>query len=334
MQMPGITLLRGEASFEDAHSIRVGNDVYTAQHIIIATGSRAKLPPIKGIAGNSKVVTSTELLNITEIPQRLAIIGAGVIGMEFASVFQQFGSEVTVTEFLKECLPTMDKDIAKRLRKSLEKQGVTFRMNTAVQHIDELDADLILIATGRSANTEGLHLENADITCGPKGISVNPETFQVNGKEHIYAIGDVNGQALLAHAATMQGIRAVNHILGKEDHIRFDIMPAAVFTTPEAAGVGITEEQAKEFGINYTCKKGFYRANGKALAIGEPEGIVKILADSQDRLIGCHILGAHAADMVQEIAALMNMGTTISQLRDIIHIHPTLSEILQSAAEG
>jgi dihydrolipoamide dehydrogenase len=152
-------------------------------------------------------------------------------------------------------------------------------------------------------------------------------------RKGLYAIGDVNGLSLLAHAATMQGLHVVNQILGRADNIRLDIMPAAVFTTPEAASVGKTEDQLKEQGITFTCRKGLYRANGKALAMDETEGILKLLADEDGHILGCHVLGAHAADIVQEVAALMNLNATVGQLRDIIHIHPTLGEILHDTAE-
>lgn len=338
LSAPGISLVRGEARFAAPHEVVVGEETYTAPHIIIATGSRAKLLPIPG-ADHPKVVTSTELLNITEIPRSLCIVGAGVIGMEFASIFNSFGTEVTVVEFLKECLPALDSDIAKRLRQTIAKRGVTFVMQAGVKAITDegveyerkgkpgvVNADLVLMATGRSANTDGLCLEKAGVTT-QRGCIVTDEHLQTN-VEGIYAIGDVNGKTMLAHAATAQGIHVVNRILGKDDNIQLNLIPAAIFTYPEAACVGITEDLAKENGIEYTCHKGYYRANGKALAMDETDGMVKVLSDSNDRIIGCHVYGAHAADLVQEATALMAMGATVRQLHDIVHIHPTLSEIL------
>ncbi len=338
LSAPGISLVRGEARFAAPHEVVVGEETYTAPHIIIATGSRAKLLPIPG-ADHPKVVTSTELLNITEIPRSLCIVGAGVIGMEFASIFNSFGTEVTVVEFLKECLPALDSDIAKRLRQTIAKRGVTFVMQAGVKAITDegveyerkgkpgvVNADLVLMATGRSANTDGLCLEKAGVTT-QRGCIVTDEHLQTN-VEGIYAIGDVNGKTMLAHAATAQGIHVVNRILGKDDNIQLNLIPAAIFTYPEAACVGITEDLAKENGIEYTCHKGYYRANGKALAMDETDGMVKVLSDSGDRIIGCHVYGAHAADLVQEATALMAMGATVRQLHDIVHIHPTLSEIL------
>ena len=355
MQQPGITFVHGHGHFLDANTVEVVSTVdeetvvqqFQAKNIIIATGSRTKILPIEGITGPN-CVTSTELLDIQEVPKRLCIIGAGVIGMEFSSVFASFGSEVTVVEYLKECLPALDSDIAKRLRKQLEKRGVKFYLGAGVKQVDggtvtferkgkeeSVEADVILVATGRTPNIENLNLDRAGIAYDRLGIKVNPDTFEVStpNTQHpaprIFAIGDVNGRQLLAHAATMQGIRVVNTILGRKDAIRLDVMPAAVFTSPEAASVGPTEDQLKDEGREYTCHKGYYRANGKALAIEATEGIAKLFTDSDDRIIGCHILGAHAADLVQEIAALMNRDTTLAQLRDIVHIHPTLSEILQ-----
>ena len=331
---PNITLVRGCAAFMPP----------TAPNIIIATGSETKWLPIEGARTDPRVVDSTGLLQLERLPRRLAIIGAGVIGMEFASVFRRFGSEVTVIEYLRECLPALDSDIAKRLRKYLERQGITFRMKTAVENLADIDADVILMATGRKPRTEGLDLEALGITLAPNGAIPVDDNFQVispHSSLHektppsaLYAIGDVNGRQMLAHAAEMQAVRAVNHILGKSDGIRFDIMPAAIFTAPEAACVGPTEDQLKAVGTPYVCKKSFWRANGKALAMGETEGMLKLFASADDGIIlGCHAYGAHAADIVQEVSVLMCKHTTLSELADMVHIHPTLSEILKTAAE-
>lgn len=340
---PNITLIREKGVFTDAQTV---NGI-TAKHIIIATGSSAKVLPIPG-ADSPKVVTSTELLALKELPKRLCIIGAGVIGMEFASVFQRFGSEVTVVEYLKECLPMLDSDIAKRLRKLMEKRGIAFHMGAGVKSIDgssvlfeqkgkeiAVEADYVLMATGRKPNTEGLNLEAAGISLAPNGTilvdehfrSINGQCSMVNGQ--CYAIGDVNGRQMLAHAAEMQGIHVVNRILGIEDNIRFDIMPAAIFTNPEAALVGPTEDQLKEAGTPFECHKAFYRANGKALAMGETEGMVKLCCEpGEGKLLSAHIFGAHAADLVQEVTAYITLGATLRQLRETVHIHPTLSEVL------
>ena len=353
---PNITLVKEVGKFIDA--IRVNE--FTAPHIIIATGSETKWLPIEGAQTDPRVVDSTGLLQLEQLPKRLAIIGAGVIGMEFASVFRRFGSEVTVIEYLKECLPALDSDLAKRLRKQMEKEGITFHMQCAVKQIADgevffedkkgntqsVEADIILMATGRKPRTEGLGLEHLGITLAPNGAIPTDDNFGVLSPlplegmgEALFAIGDVNGRQMLAHAAEMQAVRVVNQILGKKDNIRFDIMPAAIFTSPEAACVGPTEDQLKEQGIAYECKKSFWRANGKALAMGETEGMLKLFitppfgGDGGGLILGCHAYGAHAADIVQEVSVLMCKSTTLSELADMVHIHPTLSEILKSAAD-
>ena len=338
LSKPGITFVHGTARFTGSNAVAVGDEEYSAPNIIIATGSKAKMLPIPGI-DDSRVVTSTELLDITTLPKRLCIVGAGVIGMEFASIFNSLGCEVTVVEFLKECLPALDSDIAKRLRQTISRRGVNFLMQSAVKEITAegvvyerkgklgvVAADLILMATGRAARIDGLDLEKAEVKT-ERGCIVTDEEFRTTA-EGVYAIGDVNGRMMLAHAATFQGLHVVNHILGREDHIRTDIIPAAIFTHPEAASVGMTEDACKEAGMAYECHKGYYRANGKALAMDETEGLVKVLTDSSRLIIGCHIYGAHAADMVQEGCSLMNVGATIDQMADIVRIHPTLNEIL------
>ena len=361
---PNITLVREKAKFIDACTIEASpsGEVWRGANIIIATGSSAKMLPIPGADGQN-VGSSTELLGLKELPKRLCIIGAGVIGMEFASVFQKFGSEVTVVEYLKECLPMMDSDIAKRLRKLLEKRGITFYMGAGVKSLTpapspgrgetilfeqkgkevSVEADYVLMATGRKANTEGLNLEAAGITLAPNGTipvdehfrTLNGQSSMVNGQ--CFAIGDVNGRQMLAHAAEMQGIHVVNHILGargkeqgaRVDGIRFDVMPAAIFTEPEAACVGPTEDQLKEQGVPFECHKSFYRANGKALAMNETEGMVKLCCEPEEgKLLSAHVFGAHAADIVQEVTAYITLGATLRQLRETVHIHPTLSEVL------
>lgn len=326
---PNITLVRGTASFVDSGTVCCDaiatHETFTAKNIIIATGSETKWLPITG-CDDARVVDSTGLLNLEALPKRLTIIGAGVIGMEFASVFQRFGSEVTVIEYLKECLPALDSDIAKRLRKLLEKRGITFKMKTAVENIADIDADIVLMATGRKPRVQEDFAKAGIEYDDRKGITVN-DNFETTVKG-IYAIGDVNGRQMLAHAAEMQARRVVNHILGKADGIRFDIMPAAIFTEPEAACVGHSEDQLKEQGIVYQCKKSFWRANGKAQAMGETEGMLKLFSDNNGLILGCHAYGAHAADIVQEVSVLMCKNTTLAELYDMTHIHPTLSEIL------
>ena len=348
LSSPGIALVKGQAAFTDEHTVTIGDTTVEADNIIIATGSESRMPPITGI-DNPRVITSTEALQLQSLPETMVIVGAGVIGMEFASILARFGSKVTVIEYLKECLPMFDKDIAKRLRKAIEKQGVTFFMDSAVSEITDEEVIFksnktgaetrlpcagapVLIATGRKPSVEGLNLEAAVVDYDAKGIKT--DDCLRTSQPHIYAIGDVTGKQMLAHAATAMGFRAVNTILGKSDKIRLDIMPSAVFTYPEAATVGLSEDACKQLGKPCKCLKGYYRANGKALAIAEPEGMVKITADTDGTILGCTAYGAHSADMVQEIAALMNCNATTDDLASIIHIHPTLSEILQDMCLG
>lgn len=341
---PNITLVKAEAQFLDVHTVMAAGEEYSAKYIIVATGSVPKTLRLEKPVAR-RVLDSSDLLSIDSQPKSLCIIGAGVIGMEFASIFNAFGTEVIVVEFLKECLPVLDSDIAKRLRKSLEKQGVTFHMQSAVTAITEdgvmftdkkgisvtVEAEEVLMAVGRAPRVFD-HFRHAGFDYSERnGIIVN-EHLQTT-VSHIYAIGDVNARQMLAHAAEMQAIHVVNQILGKSDDIRLDIMPAAIFTLPEAACVGLSEDLCKEQGVDYICKKSFWRANGKALAMNEAEGLLKLIASPNGDILGCHAYGAHAADLIQEVSALMCRNTTVEQLAQIVHIHPTLSEILQAAAE-
>ena len=338
---PDITLVRQRAVFVDAHSVEANGERYAAPHIIVATGSETKWLPIEGVDSDSRVVDSTGLLALTELPKRLCIIGAGVIGMEFASIFNRFGSEVTVIEYLKECLPALDSDIAKRLRKLLERRGITFKMKTAVQSLTDIDADVILMATGRKPRIQS-DFANAGFEYDERmGIKVD-EHFETTVKG-IYAIGDVNGRQMLAHAAEAQARIVIDRILHAADASAdsslflssLSVIPAAIFTNPEAACVGLSEDQLKAKGMAYECRKAFYRANGKALTMNETEGMLKLMSEpSAGRILGCHVFGAHAADIVQEVSVLMCMNATVAQLRNMVHIHPTVSEVLLSAAEN
>ncbi len=346
MAMPGINFVRGEARFKDNKTVMVNGEEHTADNIIIATGSSAKVLPVEG-AKLKGVITSTELLCLDHVPRSLCIIGAGVIGMEFASIYRSFGSEVTVVEFLKECLPALDSDIAKRLRKQLEQRGVQFALQSGVTKIETVgdnlrvhyqkkgkeafaDAELVLMATGRAANVTELGLENTDIDYSPAGISTDDN--MLTNVPGVYAIGDVNGKQMLAHAATFQGFRAVNHIVGHTDRILFNVVPAAIFTHPEVGSVGLSEDLCKAQGMAYKCRKGYYRSNGKANAGNATEGMIKLMTDENDRILGCHLYGENAAFIAQEVAVLMNFGATLAQLGEIVHTHPTLSEILQDMA--
>ena len=351
-----ISLVRGKASFKDEHTVVVDSVDYTADYIIIATGSVSASLPIPG-ADLPGILTSKEILDIEQIPQRLCVIGGGVIGLEFASIFRSFGSEVTVLEYCKDILPRFDTDLAKRLKQSLGKRGIDIQTQAQVTSISESEgsytvsftrkgkeetvvADKVLMAVGRRANLDSMNYEQIGLECTRRGIAVN-EKMQTN-LPHIYAIGDINGLMMLAHAATFQGITALDHIMGVENNIDLSVMPAAVFTSPEAASVGLTEDECKDKGIPVKCLKSFFRANGKAVTMGETDGFCKIVTaaepkEGQDspyaagRILGCHLFGPHASDIVQEACAMITNKTTIENFRRIIHTHPTLTEVLQSA---
>lgn len=348
MRHPKISLVTGDARFVDALTVEVAGERYAARDVIIATGSTAATLPIEG-ADLPGVVTSKELLELHELPQRLTVIGAGVIGLEFASIFHALGSNVTVLEYAREVLPHFDTDMAKRLRQSLGKRGIVIETQAAVKSVAKInsslavnyekkgktlavEADVVLMAVGRKANVSSLNLDDVGIDYTQRGITVDDN--MLTNVPHVYAIGDINGKMMLAHAATFQGVCALNHIMGESCRVRLDVMPAAVFTMPEAATVGLTEEDCKERGIEYVAKKSFFRANGKALSIGEPEGYCKLLVAADHRLLGCHILGAHASDVVQEVCALITRGASCDDLALTIHAHPTLSEVVLSAARS
>ena len=348
MRHPKISLVTGDARFVDALTVEVAGERYAARDVIIATGSTAATLPIEG-ADLPGVVTSKELLDLHELPQRLTVIGAGVIGLEFASIFHALGSNVTVLEYAREVLPHFDTDMAKRLRQSLGKRGIIIETQAAVKSVAKInsslavnyekkgktlavEADVVLMAVGRKANVSSLNLDDVGIDYTQRGITVDDN--MLTNVPHVYAIGDINGKMMLAHAATFQGVCALNHIMGESCRVRLDVMPAAVFTMPEAATVGLTEDDCKERGIEYVAKKSFFRANGKALSIGEPEGYCKLLVAADHRLLGCHILGAHASDVVQEVCALITRGASCDDLALTIHAHPTLSEVVLSAARS
>lgn len=341
-----ITYVNAKAQLKDTHTVTANGEDYSADYLLIATGSVTKMLPVPGM-DLPGVLTSKEMLDIDHVPARLCVIGAGVIGLEFASIFHRLGSQVTMVEYAKEILPNFDTDIAKRLKQTLIKKGIGIvnqaKVNAVTKQGEALvvtyeykgeqktcEADTVLVAVGRAPNVQALNLSEVGIDYSPKGIAVD-ENMRTN-LPHVYAIGDVNGQCMLAHAATFQGFRALNRIQGKADTIRLDLIPAAVFTSPEAAMVGLTEEQCKEKGMKVTAKKSFFRANGKALAMNEPDGFCKILISSEDgRVVGCHLFGAHAADLIQEVSALMNKGITLEEFKQIIHGHPTLGEVVQNA---
>ena len=311
----GITVVNGEAKFVDAKTIEVAGEQYTAPAIVIATGSIPRGLPIEGA---DLAMTSDDILAMQELPKSLCIVGGGVIGMEFAGVFSSFGVEVTVVEFMKEILPPFDKDIAKRLKTVMSKRGVNV-------------AEKVLMSVGRQAVLpEGL--EAAGVETSRRGIEV--DNNMMTNVEGIYAIGDVNGRCMLAHAASAQGSVALAHILGEKSNVKLDIVPSAVFTTPELAMVGLTEQQCEDQGIEIVTAKSFFRSNGKAVAMGETDGMVKLIVSSEDlTIVGCHICGPHAADLIQEAVTAMNAGMPVTKMASAIHGHPTLSEVVMAAAK-
>lgn len=363
-----ITLVRGKASFKDAHTVTVTPGAtpvtieksveYSADHIIIATGSVSSSLPIPG-ADLPGILTSREILDIEKVPSSLCVIGGGVIGLEFASIFRSFGCEVTVLEYCKDILPRFDTDLAKRLKQSLSKRGISVETPAQVTSITECDADAytvsytrkgkeetvtaekILMAVGRRANVASLNLDDIGLEYTQRGIVTDERTMQTN-IPHIYAVGDINGRMMLAHAAIFQGIVALDHIMGVENQIDLSVMPAAVFTSPEAASVGLTEDECKERGIPVKCLKSFFRANGKAVTMGETDGFCKVVVAAEPkegaqspyqpgRVLGCHLYGPHSSDIVQEACAMISRKATLEEFQSVIHTHPTLTEVLQSA---
>lgn len=389
--LKGVEIVRGIARLVDAHTVHVWPTEtesaaaghldpefseyreLTADRIIIATGSHPAWLNVPGAAQTPGVLSSSDMLRLKEVPKRLTVIGGGVIGLEFASIFSSLGTKVTVIEYCKNILPHFDTDLAKRLKQSLSKSGISILTGTEVTGISAsvesssdtaslmtpvqivivrsgektsaVVSDKVLMAVGR--------VPDLRVITGCDGIEHSRRGIRVDENMQttlpgVYAIGDVNGQMMLAHAATFQGKVALAHILDSANEsdeilhsgkspIRLDIMPSAVFTVPEVGTVGLTEDACKEKGIAFKALKSFYRANGKALASEAAEGYCKILvADPgqsglrDGQILGCHILGAEASDLICEVTALMNFNATVSELRNIIHPHPALAEIIQA----
>lgn len=337
LKHPNIEYVPLKAQFVAPKRVRAGEREWEGDAVIIASGSvSASLP----ISGAEYCLDSSRILELDNVPSRLGIIGGGVIGLEFASIFAALGSEVTVFEYCKNILPRFDADIAKRLRQSLAKRGIRILTGACVQKIGS-DGSLsysvgeaaateffskILMAVGRVPCTDGLKLEAAGLEMTKQGIPVD-ENMQT-AVPGIYAIGDVTGGMMLAHTAKYQGLRALNALCGFSDNIDFSVTPAVVFTEPELATVGRSEEELKAGGIAFKAHKAFYRANGKAVSEGASDGLCKLLVDEEGRILGAHILGAHAADLIHEAAALIALGVPVSRARDLIHAHPSFSEIL------
>lgn len=335
MLLGGVSIIRGEARFVAPKTVEVNGEHITADRIVIATGSTSAVLPVPGA---EHAISSDGLLALDSVPDSLAIIGGGVIGMEFASIFAALGSKVTVIEYFKEVLPQFDKDIAKRLRQSMASAGVTFVTGAQVTAIEPgtvryqsgskegiVEASVIAMAVGRRPNLpQGLDVAGVETERG--AIAVDRATMRTTAPG-IYAIGDVNGICMLAHVASAQA-----RVVAGEDVVA-DVVPSVVFTAPEAAMVGMTEQQCKDAGMTVRVAKVPFRGNGKAMTIGETDGLVKLIADTASGTVaGCQIVGPHAADLIEEIAVVIANKLPVTAITRTIHPHPTLCEAIATAA--
>ncbi len=355
MKKHKVDVFHGMGSFKDAHTILVTSTDGTTRQIstrktIIATGSK----PITPAAFNydkKRVITSTEALEITKIPKKMVIIGGGVIGLELGSVFSRLGTEITVVEYLDRILPTMDIDCSKELTRSLKKLGLTFHLKHMVTKVTsnknqvkievrkresdetfELTADYCLVAIGRRPYTDGLQPENASVKLDEKGRVIVDDLLQTTHPD-IYAIGDVIQGAMLAHKAEEEGILVVERLAGQKPHINYRLIPGVVYTWPEVASTGYTEEELKERQIEFNVGKFPYKALGRARASMDTEGMVKILADKHtDEVLGVHIVGARAADMIMEAVVAMEYRASAEDIARMSHPHPTYTEAVREAA--
>lgn len=350
----GVSVIIGNASLKDSKTILIesnGSESISlhAEKIIIATGSSPIKLPIEG-ASLEGVFSSEEALTLTEIPKSIVIIGGGVIGIEFAGILNAFGASVTVLEYTDSIIPQYDKDVTKRLQLAFKKKGMSILTGVKVEGIEKAEdglivkavsknvetqyqCDSVLMSVGRKINIEGLNLDAIGLEYSPKGIKVNNE-FMTN-IDGIYAIGDVIGGKMLAHVASEQGKAAVDNILGKAAANSFEVVPSCVYTFPECAAVGLTEEEVKSSGKDYVVSKFMLGANGKALTMGEEDGFVKVIAEKHSKLIlGVHIMGVHASDIIHEATLAMENGLTVEHIEKTIHAHPSLSEALWEAVAG
>lgn len=342
--------IKGWGSIPAAGQVKVGDDIHQTKNIIIASGSvPSSLPGIE--IDEQIIVTSTGALSLPKIPKKLVVIGAGVIGLELGSVYARLGSEVTVIEFLDVITPGMDGEIQKTFQRTLKKQGLKFIMGAAVQSVEatktkakvnyklrkddsdhSLDADVVLVATGRKPYTDGLGLEALGIEMTPRGQIKTNAHWQTN-VSGIYAIGDAIEGPMLAHKAEDEGMAAAEVIAGKHGHVNYNVIPGVIYTAPEVANVGQTEEQLKAEGRAYKVGKFSFMGNGRAKANFAADGFVKILADAgTDRILGAHIMGPSAGDLIHEICVAMEFGASAQDLALTCHAHPTYSEAVREAA--
>jgi dihydrolipoamide dehydrogenase len=345
-----ITWIKGEAKFTGPHEIEVAGASYTAKNIVIATGSDSV--PLKGVEVDEKrIVTSTGALELDKVPGHLVVIGGGVIGLELGSVWRRLGAEVTVIEFLDRITPGMDNEISTAFQKILAKQGFKFKLGhkvTAAKVTDKgvtltvepaqggaaetVEADIVLLSIGRYAFTGGLGLDVAGVETDERGRVKTNHHFATN-VPGIYAIGDVIAGPMLAHKAEDEGVAVAEIIAGQAGHVNYDAIPSVVYTWPEVASVGKTEEELKAAGVEYKIGKFPFMANGRARAMGDTDGFVKVLADkTTDRLLGAHILGPDAGTLIAELTTAIEFGASAEDVGRICHAHPTLSEVVKEAA--
>ena len=345
-----IDWIKGWASIPAAGKVQVGDEVHDAKNIVIATGSEASSLP--GVEVDEKiVVTSTGALELPKTPKKMVVIGAGVIGLEMGSVYARLGAEVTVVEFLDHITPGMDAEVSKVFARTLKKQGIKFILGAAVQSVstsktkakvtyklrkndteDVLDADVVLVATGRKPFTDGLGLEALGVEISARG-QVQTNAHWATNISGIYAIGDAIDGPMLAHKAEDEGMAVAEVMAGKSGHVNYGVIPGVVYTNPEVATVGQTEEQLKEAGHAYKVGKFPFMGNGRAKAMFAGDGFVKILADqTTDRILGAHIIGPNAGEMIHEICVAMEFGASAQDIALTCHAHPTCSEAVREAA--
>ncbi len=345
-----VTWIKGWASIPAPGQVKVGDEVHTAKNIVIATGSESS--PLNGVTIDEEVVvTSTGALTLKAIPKKLVVIGAGVIGLEMGSVYARLGAEVTVIEYLDAITPGMDAEVAKSFQRILQKQGLKFILGAAVQGVDKgqtgatvryklrkddsdatLEADTVLVATGRRPYVAGLGLDTLGVEMLPRGQVKTDAHFATNIKG-LYAIGDAITGPMLAHKAEDEGMALAEILAGKSGHVNYNVIPGVIYTTPEVASVGQTEEQLKAEGRAYKVGKFSFMGNGRAKAVFQGDGFVKILADkATDRILGAHIIGPMAGDLIHEICVAMEFGASAQDLALTCHAHPTYSEAVREAA--
>ncbi len=342
--------LKGWGSIPEAGKVKVGDEVHEAKNIVIASGSDSA--SLKGVEVDEKsVVTSTGALELTKVPKELVVIGAGVIGLEMGSVYARLGAKVTVIEFLDAITPGMDAEVQKTFQRMLKKQGLEFIMGAAVQGVETLktknkvtyklrkddsehviDADTVLVATGRKPYTEGLGLEALGVKLTKQGQVETDDHWATNVKG-LYAIGDVIAGPMLAHKAEDEGMAVAEVLAGKSGHVNYGVIPSVIYTHPEVAAVGKTEQQLKEEGRAYKAGKFSFMGNARAKAVFAGDGFVKILADKEtDRILGAHIIGPAAGDLIHEVCVAMEFGASAQDLAMTCHAHPTYSEAVREAA--